>query len=120
MRELPPPTGSLHCQSTATSKGPETGEQGKEKGRQALTHSCRVSQAVDYGIGKTVWLLVSGHTGESSDAQDQYGLHILFVLQDLNGEHAPDVLVLKAVLADTLYLQAVNYNTVSQAIVVLE
>ncbi|MGH0160428.1 UNVERIFIED_CONTAM: hypothetical protein FKN15_039323 [Acipenser sinensis] len=56
-------------------------------------------------------------TDESTDVQDQYGLHILFVLQDLNGEHAPDVLELKAVLADTLYLQAVNYNTVSQAIV---
>ncbi|MGH0133195.1 UNVERIFIED_CONTAM: hypothetical protein FKN15_072332 [Acipenser sinensis] len=37
-------------------------------------------------------------TDESTDAQDQYGLHILFVLQDLNGEHAPDVLELKAVL----------------------
>ena len=62
-------------------------------------------------------MLVSGHTDESTHAQDQYGLHIVFVLQDLNGEHAPDVLELKAVLADTLYLQAVNYNTVSQAIV---
>ncbi|MGH0169129.1 UNVERIFIED_CONTAM: hypothetical protein FKN15_066753 [Acipenser sinensis] len=56
-------------------------------------------------------------TDESTDAQDQYGLHIVFVLQALNGEHASDVLELKAVLADTLYLQAVNYNTVSQAIV---
>ncbi|MGH0134489.1 UNVERIFIED_CONTAM: hypothetical protein FKN15_055214 [Acipenser sinensis] len=54
---------------------------------------------------------------ETTDAQDQYVLHIVFVLQDLNGEHAPDVLEMKAVLADTLYLQAVNYNTVSQAIV---
>ena len=37
-------------------------------------------------------------TDESTDAQDQYGLHIVFVLQDLNGEHAiPDVLELKAV-----------------------
>ncbi|MGH0127189.1 UNVERIFIED_CONTAM: hypothetical protein FKN15_044018 [Acipenser sinensis] len=56
-------------------------------------------------------------TDESTDAQDQYGLHIEFVLQDLNGENASDVQELKAVLADTLYLQAINYNTVSQAIV---
>ncbi|MGH0153289.1 UNVERIFIED_CONTAM: hypothetical protein FKN15_024445 [Acipenser sinensis] len=54
---------------------------------------------------------------ESRHAQNQYGLHIVFVLQDLNGEHAHDVLELKAVLADTLYLQTVNYNTVSQAVV---
>ncbi|MGH0135843.1 UNVERIFIED_CONTAM: hypothetical protein FKN15_037880 [Acipenser sinensis] len=46
-------------------------------------------------------------TDESTDAQDQYVIHIVFVLQDLNGEHAPDVLELKAVLADTLYLQAI-------------
>ncbi|MGH0134851.1 UNVERIFIED_CONTAM: hypothetical protein FKN15_027487 [Acipenser sinensis] len=32
MQEPPPPAGSLHCQSAATSEGPETGEQGKEKG----------------------------------------------------------------------------------------
>ncbi|MGH0117748.1 UNVERIFIED_CONTAM: hypothetical protein FKN15_039044, partial [Acipenser sinensis] len=56
-------------------------------------------------------------TDESTDAPDRYGLHIVFVLQDLHGEHAPDVLELNAVLADTLYLQAVNYNTISQAIV---
>ena len=56
-------------------------------------------------------------TDESTDVRNQNGLHILFVLQDLNGEHSSDVLELKAVLADTLYLQAVNYNTVSQAIV---
>ncbi|MGH0142149.1 UNVERIFIED_CONTAM: hypothetical protein FKN15_002251, partial [Acipenser sinensis] len=47
-------------------------------------------------------------TDKSTDAQDQYGLRIVFVLQDLNGEQAPDVRELKAVLADTLYLQAVN------------
>uniref|UniRef100_H2ZRR4 HAT C-terminal dimerisation domain-containing protein n=1 Tax=Latimeria chalumnae TaxID=7897 RepID=H2ZRR4_LATCH len=51
-----------------------------------------------------------------TDAQDQYVLHILFVLKGLNGEDASDS-ELKAVLADTMYLQAVNYNTISQAIV---
>uniref|UniRef100_H3AVA5 HAT C-terminal dimerisation domain-containing protein n=1 Tax=Latimeria chalumnae TaxID=7897 RepID=H3AVA5_LATCH len=55
-------------------------------------------------------------TDQSTDSQDQYVLHILFVLQGLNGEDASDS-ELKAVLTDTMYLQAVNYNTVSQAIV---
>uniref|UniRef100_H3ANF7 HAT C-terminal dimerisation domain-containing protein n=1 Tax=Latimeria chalumnae TaxID=7897 RepID=H3ANF7_LATCH len=55
-------------------------------------------------------------TDESTDAQDQYVLHILFVLQGLNDEDASDS-KLKAVLADIMYLQAVNYNTISQAIV---
>uniref|UniRef100_H2ZXY2 HAT C-terminal dimerisation domain-containing protein n=1 Tax=Latimeria chalumnae TaxID=7897 RepID=H2ZXY2_LATCH len=55
-------------------------------------------------------------TDKSTDSQDQYVLHILFVLQGLNGEDASDS-KLKAVLADTMYLQAVNYNTISQAIV---
>uniref|UniRef100_H3AX10 DUF659 domain-containing protein n=1 Tax=Latimeria chalumnae TaxID=7897 RepID=H3AX10_LATCH len=53
-------------------------------------------------------------TDESTDAQDQYVLHVLFVLQGLNGETDSE---LKAVLADTVYLQAVNYNTVAQAVV---
>ncbi|MGH0176668.1 UNVERIFIED_CONTAM: hypothetical protein FKN15_073508 [Acipenser sinensis] len=39
MREPSPPTGSHHCKSAAASKGPDTGERGKEKGRQELTHS---------------------------------------------------------------------------------
>ncbi|MGH0166701.1 UNVERIFIED_CONTAM: hypothetical protein FKN15_051220 [Acipenser sinensis] len=39
MREPPPPTGSRHCQSAATSEGPETGERSKEKGYQEPTHS---------------------------------------------------------------------------------
>uniref|UniRef100_H3BDP8 HAT C-terminal dimerisation domain-containing protein n=1 Tax=Latimeria chalumnae TaxID=7897 RepID=H3BDP8_LATCH len=55
-------------------------------------------------------------TDELTDFQDQYVLHILFVLQGLNGEDASDS-ELKVVLADTMYLYAVNYNTISQAIV---
>uniref|UniRef100_H3AWM1 HAT C-terminal dimerisation domain-containing protein n=1 Tax=Latimeria chalumnae TaxID=7897 RepID=H3AWM1_LATCH len=50
-------------------------------------------------------------TNESTDAQDQYVLHILFVLKDTSDSE------LKAVLADAMYLQAVKYNTISQAIV---
>ncbi|MBN3285182.1 CGBP1 protein, partial [Polyodon spathula] len=34
-------------------------------------------------------------TVESTDAQDQYVLHIAFVLQDVKGEHASDALELK-------------------------
>uniref|UniRef100_H3ABP4 HAT C-terminal dimerisation domain-containing protein n=1 Tax=Latimeria chalumnae TaxID=7897 RepID=H3ABP4_LATCH len=55
-------------------------------------------------------------TDELTDSQDQYVLHILFILQGLNGEDASDS-ELKVVLADTMYLHAVNYNTISQAIV---
>ncbi|MGH0137762.1 UNVERIFIED_CONTAM: hypothetical protein FKN15_064589 [Acipenser sinensis] len=59
----------------------------------------------------------SGCLSVVTDESTDDGLHIVFVLQDLIGEHASDVLELKAALADTLYLQAVNYNIVSQAIV---
>uniref|UniRef100_H3B9Q5 HAT C-terminal dimerisation domain-containing protein n=1 Tax=Latimeria chalumnae TaxID=7897 RepID=H3B9Q5_LATCH len=55
-------------------------------------------------------------TDELTDSQDQHVLHILFVLQGLNGEDASDS-DLKVVLADTMYLHAVNYNTISQAII---
>uniref|UniRef100_H3AGT7 DUF659 domain-containing protein n=1 Tax=Latimeria chalumnae TaxID=7897 RepID=H3AGT7_LATCH len=55
-------------------------------------------------------------TDESTDSQGQYVLHILFVLQSLNGEDASDSEI-KVVLADTIHLPAVNYSTVSQAIV---
>uniref|UniRef100_H3APY4 HAT C-terminal dimerisation domain-containing protein n=1 Tax=Latimeria chalumnae TaxID=7897 RepID=H3APY4_LATCH len=55
-------------------------------------------------------------TDESTDSQDQYVLHILFVLQGLNGEDASDS-KLKVVPADTIYLYTVNYNTISQAII---
>uniref|UniRef100_H3B305 HAT C-terminal dimerisation domain-containing protein n=1 Tax=Latimeria chalumnae TaxID=7897 RepID=H3B305_LATCH len=51
-------------------------------------------------------------TDKSTDSQDQYVLHILFVLQSLNGEDASD----SVILANTMYLHAVNYNTISQAI----
>uniref|UniRef100_H3AEY0 DUF659 domain-containing protein n=1 Tax=Latimeria chalumnae TaxID=7897 RepID=H3AEY0_LATCH len=50
-------------------------------------------------------------TDDSTDSQGH-----LFVLQGLNGEDTSDP-ELKAVLADTMYLHAVNYNTISQAIV---
>uniref|UniRef100_H3AFC8 HAT C-terminal dimerisation domain-containing protein n=1 Tax=Latimeria chalumnae TaxID=7897 RepID=H3AFC8_LATCH len=55
-------------------------------------------------------------TDESTDAQDQYVLHILFVLQGLNDEDASDS-EMKTILTDTMYLQTVNYTTISQAIV---
>uniref|UniRef100_H3B044 HAT C-terminal dimerisation domain-containing protein n=1 Tax=Latimeria chalumnae TaxID=7897 RepID=H3B044_LATCH len=50
-------------------------------------------------------------TDELNDSQDQYVLHIC-----LNGEDTSDS-ELKVVPADTMYLHAVNYNTISQAIV---
>ncbi|MGH0176566.1 UNVERIFIED_CONTAM: hypothetical protein FKN15_005252 [Acipenser sinensis] len=50
MREPSPPTGSHHCKSAAASKGPDTGERGKEKGRQELTHSFPVEVLVLAGV----------------------------------------------------------------------
>uniref|UniRef100_H3AIL8 DUF659 domain-containing protein n=1 Tax=Latimeria chalumnae TaxID=7897 RepID=H3AIL8_LATCH len=50
-------------------------------------------------------------TDESTDSQDQYVLHILFVFEDASDSK------LKVVLTDTMYLHAVNYKTISQAIV---
>uniref|UniRef100_H2ZYU1 HAT C-terminal dimerisation domain-containing protein n=1 Tax=Latimeria chalumnae TaxID=7897 RepID=H2ZYU1_LATCH len=50
-------------------------------------------------------------TDVSTDSQDQYVLHILFCKAYTSDSE------LKVVLADTMYLHAVNYNTISQTIV---
>lgn len=55
---------------------------------------------------------VSVVTDESTNAKDQYVLHILFVLQGLS-----NTFELKVILADTVNLHSVNYSSVAQGVV---